>query len=314
MANRNFNSNKLYQFESYGVLLSCNFVVDQTNGNGLGIRNLKGSGVRAVYMNTNPAATTTTAVFATGALTITVANLTNLVVGMVVTDSTTSGNLTSNTKITAINTVTNQITLNQVTAGASASAPGDTLSFAMTAALASNPNPAAGIITLQLTDTYNRLLGMQTSIISPLTGSNLTLSGGSVVANAPYVIVSLGTTTTAANWVTAGLPVGVTAVVGATFIATAAAHTGTGLGNAVVQAPSVSGIISFEGIGDANNMNAVNPAAPATQGMWITLQALGPTISTGAYVAPLIPTAPANNSVISMEIYLSNSSVQQNGQ
>jgi hypothetical protein len=35
------------------VLLDCNFVVDSTNGNGLGIRNLKGPAVQAVYMNTS---------------------------------------------------------------------------------------------------------------------------------------------------------------------------------------------------------------------------------------------------------------------
>jgi hypothetical protein len=35
------------------VLLDCNFVVDSTNGNGLGIRSLKGPGIQAVYMNTS---------------------------------------------------------------------------------------------------------------------------------------------------------------------------------------------------------------------------------------------------------------------
>lgn len=35
------------------VLLDCNFVVDSTNGNGLGIRNLKGPGIQAVYMHTS---------------------------------------------------------------------------------------------------------------------------------------------------------------------------------------------------------------------------------------------------------------------
>lgn len=35
------------------VLLDCNFVVDSTNGNGLGIRSLKGPFVQAVYMHTS---------------------------------------------------------------------------------------------------------------------------------------------------------------------------------------------------------------------------------------------------------------------
>lgn len=35
------------------VLLDCNFVVDSTNGNGLGIRSLKGPYIQSVYMHTS---------------------------------------------------------------------------------------------------------------------------------------------------------------------------------------------------------------------------------------------------------------------
>jgi len=35
------------------VLIDCNFVVDSTNGNGLGLRSLKGPTVSAAYMNTS---------------------------------------------------------------------------------------------------------------------------------------------------------------------------------------------------------------------------------------------------------------------
>lgn len=38
------------------VLLDCNFIVDSTNGNGLGIRSLKGQGIQAVYMHTSATA------------------------------------------------------------------------------------------------------------------------------------------------------------------------------------------------------------------------------------------------------------------
>lgn len=48
----NYPNNKLYQYEIYPILLSCNFVVDQSNGNGLGIRNLKGTGIANVFMGT----------------------------------------------------------------------------------------------------------------------------------------------------------------------------------------------------------------------------------------------------------------------
>lgn len=53
MANRNFPSNKLYTGHVMPVLVDCNFIVDSTNGNGLGIRSLKGPYVSNVYMHTS---------------------------------------------------------------------------------------------------------------------------------------------------------------------------------------------------------------------------------------------------------------------
>ena len=56
MANRNFASGgKIYAPHSRPVLVDCNFVVDSTNGNGLGIRNLKGPLVQNVFMSTTAA-------------------------------------------------------------------------------------------------------------------------------------------------------------------------------------------------------------------------------------------------------------------
>lgn len=49
----NAPNNKLYQYEVATWLLSCNFVVDSTNGNGLGIRSLKGSGIANIFMHTS---------------------------------------------------------------------------------------------------------------------------------------------------------------------------------------------------------------------------------------------------------------------
>jgi hypothetical protein len=54
MANRNWSSaGKIYSMHTMPVLIDCNFVVDSTNGNGLGIRSLKGPTVAAVYMHTS---------------------------------------------------------------------------------------------------------------------------------------------------------------------------------------------------------------------------------------------------------------------
>lgn len=47
------NGGRLYSFASQPVLIDCNFIVDSTNGNGLGIRSLKGQGVKNVYMFTS---------------------------------------------------------------------------------------------------------------------------------------------------------------------------------------------------------------------------------------------------------------------
>lgn len=54
MANRNFASGgKLYSMHVKPVLLDCNFIVDSTNGNGLGIRSLKGPMINNVFMHTS---------------------------------------------------------------------------------------------------------------------------------------------------------------------------------------------------------------------------------------------------------------------
>ena len=54
MANRNFASGgKIYSMHVKPVLLDCNFVVDSTNGNGLGIRSLKGPMIQNVFMHTS---------------------------------------------------------------------------------------------------------------------------------------------------------------------------------------------------------------------------------------------------------------------
>jgi hypothetical protein len=46
------NGGRMYSFGAQPVLIDCNFVVDNTNGNGLGIRSLKGQGVENVFMHT----------------------------------------------------------------------------------------------------------------------------------------------------------------------------------------------------------------------------------------------------------------------
>lgn len=54
MANRNWSSGgKIYSMHTTPVLIDCNFVVDSTNANGLGLSSLKGPCVSSVYMHTS---------------------------------------------------------------------------------------------------------------------------------------------------------------------------------------------------------------------------------------------------------------------
>lgn len=50
------NGGRLYSFLNRPVLIDCNFIVDAANGNGLGIRSLKGAGVQNVFMHTSASA------------------------------------------------------------------------------------------------------------------------------------------------------------------------------------------------------------------------------------------------------------------
>jgi hypothetical protein len=228
MANLNFMSNKLFQYEAYPVLLSCNFVVDPANGNGLGLRNLKGAGIANAYMHT--------------------------------TSTPASG----------------------------------------------NPNPASGLIMVQLTQPYNRYLGGFSGFVSPLNGTNST----STTANVANVITVLGTATLA-QFQAVGLPKGVTPAIGVGFIATSSAVIG---GGAEVQlaATSGSGITNIEVIGDPNA--TISMPVPLQPGQ---VQPVGP--SAGGYILLRCMdagtlTAPATGSVCSLSFYLSNSSILTNGQ
>lgn len=201
------------------VIIDCNFIVDSTNGNGLGIRSLKGQGVLNVFMNT----------------------------------SSTPGK-----------------------------GPNGKLS----------PNPAAGYILVQLADNYQRYFGGFSGFEGPLTSTSTT----STTAGSSYVITSLGTATPA-QWLAAGVPVGVTPAVGVAFIAIATGSIG---GSATVGIPSASGVDHIELVGDPNtSLGPVPVGGSPNFGGWLLFQAdLNTT-----------PTAPTDGSVISLSFYLSQSSV-----
>lgn len=154
-------------------------------------------------------------------------------------------------------------------------------------------NPAAGSIVIQLQDNFNAVLAVNSSIESPLSGSPLT----STTNHVPAVISALGTATLA-QWQAKGLPLGITPAVGVSFVPTATGSIG---GSAAVQiaAAAGSGIASMEVLGDADQSVAPDRRVQST-GALIILQARD-------YAAAIA--APAASSVISVEILLSNSSV-----
>lgn len=163
-----------------------------------------------------------------------------------------------------------------------------------------NPNPAVGIALIQFKNNYKVFLGSQYTIQSPVTGGSLTTT----VANVAYQIVTVGTTTTA-QWVAKGLPVGVTPAAGVSFVAIASGALG---GTGTFKALGVSGISSMEIMGSTILSN--NSSIAANSGVYMMVQFLGATSSS---VTTLIPTAPADTCVIGMQAFFDISSVTIDG-
>lgn len=165
---------------------------------------------------------------------------------------------------------------------------------------AGNPNPAAGTILVELADNFNRSYGIKAACIqSPLSGSPLT----SVTSGIAYVITVVGTTT-AAQFQAKGLPRGITPAVGVAFVARASGALG-GTGSVQIAAAAGSNIASIEILGDPNATLAPTPTANQGFGASIVLQCRD---YAGAIAAP------AAGSLITLELYLSNSSVLIQGE
>lgn len=166
-----------------------------------------------------------------------------------------------------------------------------------------SPNPAAGLIYVQLQDNYKFLYEGRSHFRSPPSGVNIgvTASGAALTVGQAYQIVSLGTTTTA-NWVTLGVPIGTTPAVGVPFIAAA---TGAGTGTGQVQAYSASGVDHAEVLSDPNLTISSSSATVAgqTNGAYVIYQCLS-----GGVV-----TAPTQFTWISLALYLSNTRINVQG-
>lgn len=294
------NGGNYYSNLTQPIAINLNFVVDVANGNGLGIRSLKSNGwVRNVFMNTSASFTGTTHT-GTKVIDSISGGTSSLAVGdpIQTTDLPAGATIAS---ITSSSAITSSVAATTGHAGA-------TITYQGFNNGAANPNPSAGYAWIQLKQNFNIYLGGFSGFVSPLTGSALT----SVTAGTAYVIITLGTTTLA-QWQAAGLPMGLTPTVGQSFIAAIGA--GSIGGSGTVKAVGVSGITSVEVIGDPNQSIA-NSSIAQFGGAWLLVQFLTPTVSTGAFVSPFIPTAPAPNSVVGMTIFMDQSNadpIMQNG-
>jgi hypothetical protein len=178
-------------------------------------------------------------------------------------------------------------------------------------------NATAGTIGGDLATTIGQLNG---SASFTATGTTTVTVTNALAANSPFgrnpnagtsgFTVSAPTfTALAKDWQSVGLPPGLTPTVNQSFIATT---TGGALGSGKVVAPGVSGVLSVEVIGDPNQSIA-NASIATNGGAWVLVQFLAPTISTGAYVSPLIPTKPADFSVVGMSMFFDMSSASVDG-
>lgn len=153
----------------------------------------------------------------------------------------------------------------------------------------------AGVYQINFSDNYNKYLGLIAELWSPVSGSNVAVTA--ITPTVVYTITVLGTTTTA-QWVTAGVPVGITPAVGVTF---AAAATSAGTGQVKVQ--GVSTIANVEVIGNPNT--TISPIGLGSANGYIIIQTLAATSSS---VTTFVATDPANGSTLSLAIYFSDTS------
>lgn len=179
-----------------------------------------------------------------------------------------------------------------------------------TAATPSSLNPAAGLIMIQLTDPYAKVLNMMSTMEAPYNYSSYgtPTTSTSTTAHVTNIIQSLGTATLA-QWQAVGLPVGAVPAVGLAFIATSTASIG---GSATVSLvlPAGSGITNIELV--------QQPSLTVSQRVVLSpQQPIGQSV--GGYVIARCMknstlTQPNDGTVIDLSLLLSNSSVTVKGE
>lgn len=181
------NGGRIYSFGATPVLIDCNFVVDSTNGNGYGIRGLKGQGVKNVFMATSATFTGTynNSVNVTGIA----GGTASLMVGMPV----------SGTGIPAGATIASIVPSSAVTL--SAPTTGGLTTGAINYVGVHNPllntntaTTSKGLAWVQLRSNYNRYLGGFSGFVSPPSGSAVTIDAtdAALTVGKAYTIATVG--------------------------------------------------------------------------------------------------------------------------
>lgn len=178
------NGGRSYDFLFQPVKIDCNVIVDSANGNGLGTRSLKGSGVRNVFMNTSAAITGTVATTA-AQITAISQGTSALQVGMPVQGT----GIPAGTVITQILS-SSAVAISQTPTGNHSS---ESITYqGVGAGGFANPNPAAGFAVIQLKENYYKYAGGFSGFVSPLSGSTVAINSTALSIGQPYVIVSVG--------------------------------------------------------------------------------------------------------------------------
>ncbi len=175
------NGGRMYSFAAQPVLIDCNFVVDAANGNGYGVRSLKGQGVQEVFMHTTASLTGTVA---SGSF-----NITSISGG---TSSLLPGMPVQGTGIPAGTTIVAVLSTSSVQM--SAAATGNHSSESITYQAPGSPNPAVGYAWVKLANNYNRYLGGFSGFSSPTTGGTIAIdaSDAALTIGNSYIIASVG--------------------------------------------------------------------------------------------------------------------------
>lgn len=160
-----------------------------------------------------------------------------------------------------------------------------------------------GSYQLQLQDGYNRLLGFDAMALPGSSGAG-PVTDGSLSVGTAYQIVFASTST---NWVTLGLPRGLTPAAGMPFVATSGASNGplgssgvTAAGNGVVIPLRSPGIAAVQLLPNYNT-----ELRSSTAGAYLFVQTLNTSLAAAD---------PTSGTVIRYNIWLRNSSVLGKGE